>query len=142
VTRRRRLTVAAAVLGAIVGHARRDSPRECCGFLVGRRDRVSFAVGTANIAAGRTRYRIADKAHIELRRSLRRFRPALEIIGVYHSHPAGESRPSLRDIAEAYYPAWVHMIVGMQPAVRVRAYRIAKGRVTDIVIQRGSGDRI
>jgi proteasome lid subunit RPN8/RPN11 len=142
VTRRRRLTVAPEVLGSLVAHARHESPRECCGFLVGTGDRVAFAVGTVNVASGRTRYRIADAAHIELRRTLRRFQPPIEIVGVYHSHPAGAPRPSPRDIAEAFYPTWVHVIVGLRPRVSIRACRIADGRVTDIVIQQEAGDRI
>lgn len=141
-TRRRRLTIAPGVLGAIARHARSARPRECCGFLVGRPYRVAFAVGTTNVAAGDTRYRIGDAAHIELRRALRRFRPSLEIVGVYHSHPSGEPRPSARDIAEAFYPAWVHVIVGLRPRVAIRAYRIANGRVADIVIQQEARDRI
>ena len=112
------------------------------GFSSAGAQRIAFAVGTTNVAAGRTRYRIGDAAHIELRRALRRFRPTLEIVGVYHSHPAGDPRPSARDVAEAFYPAWVHVIVGLRPRVAIGAYRIANGRVIDILIQQEAGDRI
>ena len=59
------------------------------------------------------RYRVDDRAHIELRRVLRGVRPALSILGVYHSHPAGDAWPSETDVAEALYPDWTHLIVGL-----------------------------
>jgi proteasome lid subunit RPN8/RPN11 len=124
---------------AIVRHARTERPRECCGFLVGRGTRVLFAVAAPNVSTRRSRYRIDDSTHIELRRALRRFSPRLEIVGVYHSHPSGNARPSPTDIAEAFYPAWIHVIVGMKSRVSVRAYRLRAGRVQSVVIQRKSG---
>jgi proteasome lid subunit RPN8/RPN11 len=134
VRRSRRLAIPPAVLQAIVRHARRERPRECCGFLVGARRRVAFAVGTRNVAPGHSRYRIDDRAHIALRRTLRRFSPPLEILGIYHSHPSGDARPSRTDIAEAFYPDWTYVIVGLGRAADVRAYRLARGRADRVVI--------
>jgi proteasome lid subunit RPN8/RPN11 len=134
--------MAPETLRAIARHARRALPRECCGFLVGARRRVLFAVATRNVAAGPFKYRIDDAAHIALRRALRRFVPPLEIVGVYHSHPNGEARPSSSDVARAFYPAWTHVIVGMRRGLSVRAFRIARGRTEAVAIQRKSGDSI
>jgi proteasome lid subunit RPN8/RPN11 len=41
----------AAVRRAIVAHARRARPQECCGFLIGQGNRVQFACPMANVAA-------------------------------------------------------------------------------------------
>lgn len=115
---------------AVVLHARRARPREACGLLVGAGARVAFAVPIRNIARGRTRFRLDPAEHIALRRVLRAVTPAVEILGVYHSHPRGAARPSDTDVAEALYPTWVHLIVGLAgrtPAVR--AFRIARGRI-------------
>jgi proteasome lid subunit RPN8/RPN11 len=115
---------------AIVAHARREAPRECCGLLVGRGRRVAFAVAMPNLEGGTTRYRIDDRAHIDLRRTIRTFTPPLEILGVYHSHPAGDPIPSETDVAQAFYADWIHVIVGLGRATAAcRAYRIAHGRV-------------
>ena len=139
---RGRLTISRAVLAGIVRHARRDRPRECCGLLVGKRGRVLAAVATRNLANGRSRYRIDDAAHIALRRILRACSPTLAIVGVYHSHPAGHARPSETDIAEAFYPGWIHLIAGLKGRASVRAYRIANGRVQEVSIRRKSGHSI
>jgi proteasome lid subunit RPN8/RPN11 len=127
------LRLPTAVRRAIVQHALRAMPLECCGFLLGTRGRVIFAVPMDNVAASPVRYRIEDRAHIDLRRVLRGFEPSLSIQGVYHSHPDGAARPSETDIREALYPEWAHVIVGLghrRPSVR--AFRIRSGRARAI----------
>lgn len=129
-------SAAPAVRRAIVAHARREGPRECCGFLLGRGGRILFALAVQNVAGGRTRYRIDDRVHLDLRRLLRGLTPSLSIVGVYHSHPAGSARASVTDIAEAMYPDWVHVIAGLggrRP--QLSAYRIADGCARDVHIR-------
>jgi proteasome lid subunit RPN8/RPN11 len=123
------LVLSSAVRRAVIGHARRDWPMECCGFLIGSRRAVCFAMPAINVAKSRTRYRIDDRAHVELRRVLRRVSPTLEIRGIYHSHPVGAAVPSETDLAEAFYPEWVHVIVGLGGRrASMRAYWIRGGR--------------
>src|SRR5688572_8384252 len=111
-TRRPRLP--APVRRTIVAHARREAPRECCGFLIGLRGRVLTALPMRNVAPVPTRrYRIDDRQHIELRRWLRRLEPPLEILGVYHSHPGGGTGLSPTDRALWHYPDWFSVIVGL-----------------------------
>lgn len=117
------VVLAAAVRSALVAHARRAAPRECCGLLVASRSRIEYAVAVRNVARGTARYRIDPSAHIELRRQLRRFAPALQIAGVYHSHPAGSMEPSATDIAEAYYRNWTYVIVGLSRQIRAFTFR-------------------
>jgi proteasome lid subunit RPN8/RPN11 len=89
-----------------------------------------------NMAAGTTRYQIDDAAHVGLRRVVRGFAPAISIIGVYHSHPAGDPVPSPSDIAEAMYPDWIYVIVGLRSGrARVRGFRIRAKRVRELSIQ-------
>jgi proteasome lid subunit RPN8/RPN11 len=123
-------SIAPAVREAIIRHARRESPRECCGFLVGVPKGILYALPMPNVAARATRYRIDNRAHIDIRRVLRRFVPALSVVGVYHSHPAGPAQPSARDVDEAMYPDWAYLIVGLEHRPpRVRGFRIRRGRV-------------
>jgi proteasome lid subunit RPN8/RPN11 len=116
------------VVRAIIRHARRERPRECCGLLVGRGRRVAHAVPMRNTARGTSRFRLDDRGHIDLRRQLRGWVPAMEIVGVYHSHPSGAAVPSARDLREAFYAGWVHVIAGLHPRAAVRAYEIRRGR--------------
>ena len=130
------LVATAAVRDAMIRHARRDRPLECCGLLLGSRRRVSHAVAMPNLEVSVSRYRIDDAAHIEMRRIVRRIAPPLSIVGVYHSHPAGDAAPSDRDVREAMYPDWVYMIVGLAPRRPVvRAFRIRDGRVRTLAVR-------
>ena len=124
-----------SVRRTLVEHARRDRPLECCGFLIGDSRTVAYAVPMENVERSRVRYRIDDRAHIALRRALRAFRPAVSIVGVYHSHPEGPAEPSPTDIAEALYPEWIHVIVGLGAArPTVRAFRIRRGAVRAVLL--------
>jgi proteasome lid subunit RPN8/RPN11 len=121
----------AAVRQAIRTHADDAYPNECCGLLVGRGRQVLFAVRMQNMANTPQRYRVDDRAHIALRKSLRAFRPPLDIVGVYHSHPDGRPEPSRTDLAEAHYAEWVYVIVARG---RLRAFRIAACRARQLAI--------
>jgi proteasome lid subunit RPN8/RPN11 len=121
----------------MIAHARRARPRECCGLLVGRGARVAEAAPMRNVARGRTRYRVSPAGHFALRRALRERKPARAILGVYHSHPRGRARPSETDLAEAHYPDWIYVIVGLGGArAEVRAFAIAGGRARAVPIRR------
>ena len=129
----------AAVRRAILQHARRERPNECCGFLLGRGAEIRFASAMANVAPRPAHaYRIDSREHIALRRVLRTVEPALEIVGVYHSHPSGSARPSAQDVHEAHYPDWIHLIVGFSGRrALIYAYRIRRGTVTPLPIAEG-----
>ncbi len=138
---RGRVSAPAEVRRAIVAHARRERPNECCGLLLGAGRHVRYALPMRNVAASPTRYRIDDAAHIKLRRLLREIEPPLSIVGVYHSHPGGGGAASPTDIQEAMYPDWLYVIVGLKPRLSVggrapemRAFQITNGRATPVGI--------
>lgn len=127
--RRRAPALPAEVRRAMVTHARREAPRECCGLLIGQKDRVQFALALPNVASrALTRFRIDDRQHIEIRRWLRRVQPPLEIVGVYHSHPEGDAQPSASDREEWHYPDWLYVVVGLggnRPVISIRRLRLS-----------------
>jgi len=122
---------------AILAHAWREAPRECCGFLLGTGRRIQYAVALPNRARVPTRYHIDPRDHVAWRRQLRQVSPELAIVGVYHSHPAGPPEPSPTDVAEAHYPEWIHVIATLEGRPRTRAFRIRRGRVTPLDIRPG-----
>ena len=129
------LVLPAAVRRAIVQHARRDSPRECCGFIIGAEGIADQAVAATNVEPGTTRYQIDPEEHIALRRALRG--TGRNILGVYHSHPAGSPQPSPTDVAEAHYPEWAYVIVGLRNSrASIRAFYLAAPQVIEIPVLR------
>jgi len=59
-----------------------------------------------------------------------------ELVAIYHSHPQGPPHPSPTDIAQAYYPDTVQVIVSLQDRKRplMRAFMIKNGIVSPITI--------
>jgi proteasome lid subunit RPN8/RPN11 len=123
------------VFAAIVEHARREAPRECCGLLVGNRFHIDESVPAANIASEPTRFLIDPADHIALNRRLRG--SGREVVGAYHSHPNDPPVPSPRDITEAHYREFLHVIVSLvgDPETCVRGYRIRDGSVTPVALR-------
>ena len=133
-TRARSASLSQAVRQTIVAHARAESPRECCGLLVGAGRCVDFAIPLSNTdSRPRTGFRVDPAEHIAVRRILRRVAPARAIVGVYHSHPRGSARPSVRDIAESHYPEWLYVIVG-RGGRSIRAYQMRPGAPVPVPI--------
>src|SRR5437867_1361039 len=90
-------------LTAIVAHARRDAPNECCGLLVGRAGKILEAIPTSNGASEpATRYEISPIDYFAQIRRCRRINEAqsesFAVVGAYHSHPRGGPEPSETDI--------------------------------------------
>ena len=118
---------------AIVEHARRDAPRECCGIIAGR-DGVPVRLHTTtNIAEGNSLYEIDPAELIELEFHTM---PAeeTELVAIYHSHPVSPAYPSATDIALAFWPDALYIICSLadpqQPVIR--GFRIRDGKITEI----------
>jgi [CysO sulfur-carrier protein]-S-L-cysteine hydrolase len=120
------------VLERLAAHAAADAPIECCGLLVGTPSLIDESVPTPNMAGSPVRFQVDPRHHFELQRSLRG--SDRSIVGSYHSHPASEPVPSPSDVAEAYYPEFVHVIVSLASPgdPEIRAFRIRSGNVATV----------
>src|SRR5690242_13556555 len=99
------VTIAAAAFDALIAHARREAPNECCGLLIGSPSRIDESIAARNVAASPSRFLIDPSEHIAINRRLRG--SSREVVGTYHSHPHSPAEPSPTDVAEAYYPEFV-----------------------------------
>ena len=116
-------------LTAIVAHARRDAPNECCGLLIGRPGAIIEAVPASNGASDPSRrYEISPVDYFTQIRRCRTINAAqsenFAVIGAYHSHPRGGPEPSETDTAQAFRD-FVFVIVGLAGAaggMEIRAY--------------------
>jgi proteasome lid subunit RPN8/RPN11 len=112
------------VVDQILAHARAEAPLECCGLLLGTPDRLDEALAARNVLASPTRFELDPLDHFA---AIRRARDlGVDVVGVYHSHPASAPVPSPRDVSEASYPDFVYLIAGLLEA-EVRAYRLVEG---------------
>jgi proteasome lid subunit RPN8/RPN11 len=124
-----------AMRAAIIAHARRDAPRECCGIIAGRDGAPSRLYETRNVAAGHRLYEIDPAQLIDLEfREL----PAhgTEIIAIYHSHPESPARPSTTDVELAFWTEAVYLICSLADAEKpdIRGFRIKDGATTEVML--------
>lgn len=87
------------VLKFIETEAKKAFPNEACGLLVGKKGggTILDAVPSPNLSQEADRFLIDPAFHLKTQREFRAKR--LSIIGVYHSHPGGDSTPSSQDRA-------------------------------------------
>ncbi len=134
------IAIAPDALDAMVSHARREAPNECCGLLVGLPGRIDESVAATNLAASPARFLLDPSDHIAINRRLRG--SGREVIGAYHSHPNSPAEPSPTDVAEAYYPDFIYVIVSLMEATRpaIRAFRIVGQHVTPVLLRPPTDD--
>ena len=109
------MTLGDELIAEICEHARREFPRECCGYLRGAGGVPDEVVRCTNAEPARvaeTAFAIDGAELFEFARAFRTERPPLV---VYHSHTNGRAYWSDVDRANAAYP--VHnLVVGVSAA--------------------------
>ena len=106
------LEVSSTVISHLLDEAARADPEECCGILLGEDKRISGILPAINVhPEPRARFEIDPRALIGAHRSARTGGP--QVIGYYHSHPAGAPEPSQTDRAMAAGDGMIWAIVAM-----------------------------
>jgi proteasome lid subunit RPN8/RPN11 len=127
------LTIPAAIVDAIVAHARRDHPDEACGLVAGPigRDEAVRHIPMENAEHSMTFFRFDDAEKLRVWREMddRDEEPVV----VYHSHTATEAYPSRTDVSLASLPTAHYLLVSTRdPEVaEIRSFRIVDGTVTE-----------
>jgi [CysO sulfur-carrier protein]-S-L-cysteine hydrolase len=127
------LTIDAAILEAIVAHARRDHPDEACGVVAGAAgsDEPTRHIPMENAARSMTFYEFDSKEYLKVWREMDDLDE--EAVVIYHSHTATEAFPSRSDIAFAGWPEAHYLLVSTREpdTTEVRSFRIVDGVVTE-----------
>jgi desampylase len=118
-----RLEIFSTAAQQIRDHARRDHPREACGLLLGRGDRIETVAASANVAVNPEReFEIDPALLLRCHREARAGGPA--VLGWYHSHPNGRAEPSAIDAERAVEDGKLWLIVAGD---RLNAFRSIEG---------------
>lgn len=118
---------------AIVGHARQEYPRECCGIISGHEGRLEKLYELRNIAEGNVFYEIdpAQLMHLEFEELEQ---SGSEIVAIYHSHPESQAYPSASDLDLAFWPEAVYLICSLENKAEpgIRGFRMREGGISEV----------
>ena len=105
------IRVSRPVIDRLLDAAAGAAPGECCGILLGAAGSIDEARPAANVATDpRRRFEIDPQALVDAHRAARNGGP--QVLGYFHSHPAGPAEPSAADRAQAAHDGSVWAIVG------------------------------
>lgn len=100
-------------------HARAGSPEEVCGLLAGRREGDAHVVERAFPIRNAHERPVGEyllDPHEHLRTTLHvEDELGLDVVGFYHSHPAGPPRLSATDAARATWPGASYFLLWLRP---------------------------
>jgi proteasome lid subunit RPN8/RPN11 len=88
--------------------ARAREPEEACGLVAGIGTRAELVIPVTNALHSPSRFRMDPMD--ELRALTLAEEKGLDILAVYHSHPAGPSQPSATDHEELTIPGIIYLI--------------------------------
>ncbi len=101
------LTLSQSNIDEMIRHVEEQAPFEACGLLAGKNDRVEKVILIRNQAQSPVRFVMDPYEQLEAFGWIESH--GLDLLGIFHSHPAGPEIVSPTDIAEAAYDV-VHII--------------------------------
>jgi len=117
---------------AMVAHALFCDPEEACGLLAADEEgrlRMAYCLGNADRSP--VTYSLDPQEHF---RALRHAEAnGWHLAGVFHSHTQSPARPSPTDVAQAFEPDWLYVLVSLEDrdAPEVRGFWIRDGKVEE-----------
>ncbi len=130
---KRELKISQAHLWEMLEHVRQHAPLEACGLLAGKNNRVEKVIFVQNQSRSPYQFRMDPFQQLEAFQWIDS--RGLELLGIFHSHPAGPETASETDIAEAAYEV-VHIILSQaEGRWQARGFWIESGRASEVSLQ-------
>jgi proteasome lid subunit RPN8/RPN11 len=115
----------------LIRHAQEEYPNECCGLLAGRDGRVERIYRGTNVDHSPYTYLMDPSEQLAAFKEMEA--AGLDLVGIYHSHTHTPAYPSRTDVARAYYPDALYVIISLadRTAPVIRAFRLADGQIAE-----------
>jgi proteasome lid subunit RPN8/RPN11 len=119
---------------ALIAEAQAGYPLEICGLAAGRLREILRLYPVPNRLASASAYEMEPRQQIEAMIDLEN--RGWELVAAYHSHPRGPDTPSPTDMAQAYYPGLIQIIISLDERRRpvVRAFLIDGPRPEEVTL--------
>ena len=114
------LTLTKEQLEEMIAHVDSLAPLEACGLLAGKNSRVEKILPVTNQARSEVKYTMDPIEQLHAFEWIES--SGLELLGIFHSHPAGPETLSPTDIAQAYYQVAYVVLFRAQNSWRARGF--------------------
>ncbi len=124
-----------AFIQRMITHAKKESPRECCGIIAAKDGKAVKLYKSRNVSEDLHKYVLHPtdfkRIHSDLRKN------DFDIFATYHSHPRTEAYPSGDDVELTMGSFFPYIIVSIQDpdCASVRAFRIDRGGITEELVE-------
>jgi proteasome lid subunit RPN8/RPN11 len=119
----------------MIAHARAENPAEACGLIAGDQGNPVQLYRIPNADPSIYRYNMEPKAQLRAMDEMES--RGWDLLAIYHSHTHTPAYPSPTDIALAFYPDALYVIVSLQQPDDpvIRAFTIVEGTVTEVQVE-------
>ena len=122
------------IFSQMLAQAQEQAPIEACGILAGGDHRVERLYTMANTDESSDHFTMAPEEQFAVIKDIRS--KGLEMLAIYHSHPASPARPSEEDIRLAFTPGVIYVIVSLQDSSepQIRGFTIDGDDVSESAV--------
>ncbi len=123
------------IFSQMLAQASEQAPLEACGILAGTSNRVRRLYRMANADQSTDHFMMAPEEQFSVMKDMRA--KGLEMLAIYHSHPASPARPSAEDIRLALTPEVLYIIVSLQEPAKpqIRGFTIEADVVAESAVK-------
>jgi proteasome lid subunit RPN8/RPN11 len=120
-------------LQRMIAHVDAHAPLEACGLLAGLNSKVDAVIEVVNQARSEVRFEMEPVGQLKAFEWIDA--KGLELVGIFHSHPAGPETVSPTDIAEAAYDV-VHVVLSRVNGLwQAKGFWIKNGAFGEVTLQ-------
>ena len=130
---KRQLIIAKAHWQEMLDYVQGHAPLESCGLLAGKDDQVEKVIFVRNQAQSPVRFVMDPYEQLKAFDWIEA--NGLELVGIFHSHPAGPETASAVDIAEAAYEVVQLIWSRNQNRWQARGFWIENGNAIEVSLQ-------
>lgn len=117
----------------MLNYVQQNAPLESCGLLAGKNEQVEKVIFVRNQAQSPVRFVMDPYDQLKAFDWIESNQ--LDLLGIFHSHPAGPENASATDIAEAAYEVVQLIWSRNQNRWQVRGFWIENGIATEVPLQ-------
>ena len=122
------------ILYKIIAYAKKGAPIEVCGYLAAKEGVIVKHYELTNTDNSPEHFSFDPKEQFAAIKDARN--QGLDVVAVYHSHPATPARPSVEDIRLAYDPNISYVIVSLAYGQEdVKSFKIRNSQVSAETIE-------